>query len=70
MNKRAANEEAKKVYEKWLLRRKTIERKAKENGDWNEFGLDANTHLFSQIDKEAVEKLKQINADIDESDTM
>lgn len=66
MNRNEANEEAKKIHEQWLKDRNEIEKKAKEDGKWQYIGLDSNNHLFKKINEEAKEKLKALEAMIDE----
>ena len=66
MNREEANKEAKKIYDKWLKSKEEIEKKAKKEGTWRNIGLDANNHLFKEIDKEAKEKLKLLETMIDE----
>lgn len=66
MNKIEANNEAKKVYEKWRKDREKIEKDAKENGKWNDIGLDSNNHLFKDVDNEAKEKLAELKKMIDD----
>lgn len=66
MDKNAVNEAAKKEFENWLAKRAEIEKEAKASGKWNEMGLDANTHLFRQINNETKAKLSQINVQIKE----
>lgn len=65
MNKAEANEKAKKVFEEWVEEKAAIEKKAKDDGTWNESGLDANNHLFKAADKKAKEKLDKIRSMID-----
>lgn len=62
MDKNAVNEAAKKEFENWLAKRAEIEKEAKVSGKWNEMGLDANTHLFRQINNETKAKLSQLSA--------
>ena len=62
MDKNAVNEAAKKEFENWLAKRAEIEKGAKASGMWNEMGLDANTHLFRQINNETKAKLSQLSA--------
>ena len=64
MNKAEANEKAKQVFEEWAKKKAEIAKKAKEDGTWNEYGLDSNNHLFKDIDKEAKERLKSIKEQI------
>ena len=66
MNREEANKEAKKIYDKWLKSKEEIEKKAKKEGTWRNIRLDANNHLFKEIDKEAKEKLKLLETMIDE----
>ena len=66
MNKKEANERAKEVFEQWQKDREQLEKEAKENGTWQDAGLDSNNHLFKAVDKEAKEKLEKISKMIDE----
>ena len=52
---------AKQIHEYWLSERERIEREARANGTWQDVGLDANNHLFKEIDAEVKEKLKQLH---------
>ena len=51
-------DEGRKIFEWWMEKRDQIMREAKENGTWNDSGLDSNNHLFKSLDEEAKEKLK------------
>ena len=53
-------DKAKQIFEWWKSECERIEKEAKENGTWNEFGLDSNNHLFKAINNEAKEKLKNL----------
>lgn len=66
MNRMEANKEAKKIYDEWKKAKEEIERKAKEDGKWNDVGLDSNNHMFKKINEEAKEKIKLLEAMIDE----
>ena len=66
MNKAEANKEGKKIYNDWAKKREEIEKRAKSDGSWNNYGLDTNRHLFKEVDKEAKNKLKKIKSMIDE----
>lgn len=66
MNRTEANKEAKKIYEKWRKEKDAIEKKAKEDGTWQSTGVDANNHLFKELDNEVKEKLKKLEEMIDE----
>ena len=52
---------AKQIHEYWQAERERIEREAKANGTWQDAGLDANNHLFKEIDAEVKEKLEQLH---------
>lgn len=65
MNREEANKEAKNIYDKWIKTKKEIENKAKEDGSWSNVGLDSNNYLFKEVDKEAKEKLKELEKMID-----
>lgn len=67
MNKSEANNEAKKIFAEWRTKRDQIEREAKENGTWQNSGLDSNNHLFKDIDAEAKEKLKSLSQATDKT---
>lgn len=66
MNKKDANVEAKKIYDKWKTERNKIEKDAKKNGTWVTEGLDSNNHLFKEIDDKAKEELKKLSNQINE----
>ena len=66
MNREEANRKAKKIYDEWKKAKEGIEKKAKENGTWKSVGLDSNNHLFKEVDDEAKEKIKKLEAMIDE----
>lgn len=66
MNREEGNKEAKKIYDEWQKARDEIERKAKEEGKWNNAGLDSNNHLFKAINEETKKKLKSLETMIDE----
>ena len=66
MDRLEARKEAKKVFDWWREKRDQIEKEAKQNGTWKDFGLDTNRHLFIKLDAEAKEKLEYINKQIDE----
>lgn len=61
MNKAEANNEANKIFAQWQTKREQIEREAKENGTWQNSGLDSNNHLFKEIDAEVKEKLRSLS---------
>ena len=66
MNRDEANREAKKIYDKWQKERDRIEREAKQNGIWQNKGLDSNNHLFTELNNETKEKLRLLETLIDE----
>ena len=61
MNKEEANKKAKEIFEDWQEKKKKVEKEAKENGTWQNEGLDSNNHLFKEIDAEAKEKLEKLS---------
>ncbi len=65
MTKEQANEEGKKVAEKYERKRKEIEKKAKEEGIWIYGGLDSNEYLFKEARKELYDEFNKIRAQID-----
>ena len=66
MNRKEANKEAKKIYDKWKKDKEAIEEKAKKEGIWQTKGLDSNNHLFKEVDKEAKKKIQLLETMIDE----
>ena len=52
-------DKAKQIFEWWKSECERIEKEAKKNGTWNDWGLDSNNHLFKAINDEAKEKLKK-----------
>ena len=64
MDKKQANIEAKKIYNKWSKAKSDIEKKSKENGTWEKVGLDSNNHLFKKIDEEAKEELAKLSLQV------
>ena len=65
MNRDEANREAKKIYDNWQTERDRIENEAKQNGIWQNEGLDSNNHLFTELNNETKEKLQLLKALID-----
>lgn len=65
MNRDVANREAKKIYDNWQKERDRIENEAKQNGIWQNEGLDSNNHLFTELNNETKEKLQLLKALID-----
>lgn len=65
MNRKEANKEAKKIYDKWRRDKELIEEKAKKEGKWQQPGLDSNNHLFKKVDEEAKKQLKKLESQID-----
>lgn len=65
MNKDEANKKARKIYEEWQKKREQIMTEAKENGTWENVGLDSNNHLFKSVDDEAKEKLEKLSELVD-----
>lgn len=59
MAKEQANEEGKKVAEKYERKRKVIEKKAKEEGIWIYGGLDSNEYLFKEARKELYDEFNK-----------
>lgn len=59
MTKEQANEEGKKVAEKYERKRKEIEKKAKEEGIWIYGGLDSNEYLFKEARKELYDEFNK-----------
>lgn len=63
-------EQAKKEYEKIMLdvakKHEEIEKKAREDGTWQKWGLDSNNALFKQVDNEAKENIQILASMIDE----
>ena len=61
-------EQAQKEYEQLLNRtvaeKRRIEEEAKRNGTWKA-GLDSNNHLFSKIDSEFANKVKEIQSKVE-----
>ena len=57
---------AKQIFEHWQKEQERIEKEAKANGIWKEFGFDSNNHLFKQLDFETKEKLKSLKLSDDE----
>lgn len=53
-------DKAKEIFEWWKSECERIEKEAKENGTWNDYGLDSNNHLFKALNDEAKEKLKNL----------
>ena len=66
MTRAEAKRESKKVFEWWMEQCDRIEKDAKKNGTWGSFGLDANRHLFKELDAEAKMRLERIKEQIDE----
>lgn len=66
MNKEEANKKAKAIFEDWHKKKKQIEKEAKENGKWQNGGLDSNNHLFKEIDVEAKDILEKLSSFIKE----
>lgn len=62
MNRDEANREAKKIYDNWQTERDRIENEAKQNGIWQNEGLDSNNHLFTELNNETKEKLQLLKA--------
>ena len=65
MNRDEANREAKKIYDNWQTERDRIENEAKQNGIWQNEGLDSNNHLFTELNNETKEKLQLLKTLID-----
>lgn len=59
MTKEQANEEGKKVAEKYERKCKEIEKKAKEEGIWIYGGLDSNEYLFKEARKELYDEFNK-----------
>lgn len=53
------NEEARKIFEESIKKRKAIIEEAKENGTW-QMGLDSNKDLFKELHEETQNKLKSL----------
>ena len=53
-------DKGKEIFEQWRMKREQIEREAKANGIWQEYGFDSNNHLFKDIDNETKEKLEDL----------
>lgn len=65
MNRDEATREAKKIYDNWQTERDRIENEAKQNGIWQNEGLDSNNHLFTELNNETKEKLQLLKTLID-----
>lgn len=65
MNKTEANAEAKKIAEWYNKESDRIIQEAKKNGSWQQ-GLDANRHLFVELNAQTKEKLEHLKSLIDE----
>lgn len=65
MNKEQANIEAKKIFDKWSKARDEIEKKAKEDGIWKNFGLDSNNYLFKEVNEQAKAELEKLELQVD-----
>lgn len=48
------------IFEWWMSECDRIEKEAKENGTWCEYGLDSNNHFFKAINDEAKEKIEKL----------
>jgi len=66
MNRQQANIEAGKIFDERNRKADEIMKKAKEDGTWQP-GLDANRALFKKLDEETREKLRKLEAMIDEA---
>lgn len=65
MTREEANLEAKKIFQDWAKKTDEIMKKAKKDGVWK-MGLDSNKGLFKEVNNEAKEKLRKLEAQIDE----
>lgn len=66
MNKEEFNIKAKELYNEWLKKTNEIEKNAKENGVWKNYGLDTNNHLFTDLNNEYKEKMNFLKSMLDE----
>lgn len=62
-----AKKEAEKIFKEYERKEEEITREAKENGTWSTVGLDANSHLFSELHRETKRKFRELEARIDDT---
>lgn len=65
MTRAEANEKGKQILKEVNKQCDRIREEAQANGTW-QMGLDSNNHLFKEVHKKAIEKLKKIEEMIDE----
>ena len=64
MTKKEADEKAKMIFEDLNKKCEEIIKQAKKDGIWKS-GLDSNKELFSEVENEAKEKLRELSSQID-----
>ncbi len=65
MTKEEAKKEYIKIIDEANQKCDEIEKEAKKKGLWSP-GLDSNNHLFREVDEEALRKIKELKAQVDE----
>jgi hypothetical protein len=65
MTKEQARKKIKELLAEYREKEKKIEEEAKARGEWQEYGLDGNTHLFLELSREGDRKIAEIIREID-----